>query len=65
MEPLLRELLTIEIHCPDVGESIVAAREDAAWAMVGTIEVCHGCQIAFTAIAIAAFVVLSIGAPIE
>ena len=43
MEPLLSEFLTIEIHSPNVSESVVATREDTTWTLVRTIEISHGC----------------------
>ena len=52
MEPLGMQALTVEAHCPDVGLGIVAAAEDSAGRLVGTVEVGHGGKIAFRSVAV-------------
>ena len=59
MEPLLLQLLPIEAHSPDKSIGVIATREDAVGTTFGSVEMCHSCQIALTAVAIVGIVLLA------
>ena len=59
VQPARLQLLTVEVDSPDIGIGIIAATEDTAGTLVRTAQIGCCCQIAFTTIAVIAFVVLA------
>ena len=51
MEPFFCELLSVEVHSPDIGGGVITAAEDGRRSFA--VKVGHACEVAFAAVAVA------------